>query len=93
MENQHQRISGYRELNQTEIDLINEIKTLGINIEAVVIRVQAHIREQRNDTGDNTPEEERLNAATPERFAAMSVTQFQTGLMYLTRAVGQPTHF
>lgn len=29
MENQHRQISGYRELSQTEIDLINKAKTLG----------------------------------------------------------------
>lgn len=28
MENQHQKIKGYRELNQEEIDLINESKDL-----------------------------------------------------------------
>lgn len=27
MENQHRKISGYRELTETEIDLMNEIKT------------------------------------------------------------------
>lgn len=93
MENQHQRISGYRDLSQQEIDLINEIKALGIAADAVVAKVQAHIQEQRNNVGNNATEEGRLNDATPERFAAMSKTEFQTGLMYLTRAVGQPTHF
>ena len=29
MENQHRRISGYRELSQTEIDLMNRIKAKG----------------------------------------------------------------
>ncbi len=29
MDNQHRQISGYRELSQTEIDLINKAKTLG----------------------------------------------------------------
>ena len=58
MENQHQKIKGYRDLSQEEIDLMNEIK-----------------------------------AATPERFAAMAKTDFQTGLMYLVRSVAQPTSF
>lgn len=29
MDNQHRKISGYRELNQDEIDLMNEIKAFG----------------------------------------------------------------
>ena len=36
MENQHRKISGYRELSQAEIDLMNEVKALGPTIEAVV---------------------------------------------------------
>lgn len=32
MENQHRKISGYRELSQEEIDLMNEIKAKGIEL-------------------------------------------------------------
>lgn len=38
MENQHRKIRGYRELNQVEIDLMNEIKTLGPQIEGVILK-------------------------------------------------------
>jgi len=36
MDNQHRKISGYRELNQDEIDAMNAIKALGPQIEAVI---------------------------------------------------------
>ena len=36
MENQHRKISGYRELDQSEIDAMNEIKALGPKIESVL---------------------------------------------------------
>jgi hypothetical protein len=36
MENQHRKISGYRELSQDEIDAMNAIKALGPKIEEVV---------------------------------------------------------
>ena len=39
MDNQHRKISGYRELSQEEIDLMNEIKALGPEIEAVITRL------------------------------------------------------
>lgn len=91
MENQHRKISGYRELSQDEIDLMNEIKALGPTIEAVVLRVQKHVARQREAAPANT--QERLDDATPERFAALGKTELQTGLMYLTRAVAQPTFF
>ena len=35
----------------------------------------------------------RLEDATPARFAALAKTDIQTALMYLTRAVAQPTFF
>jgi ABC-type Fe2+-enterobactin transport system substrate-binding protein len=103
MENQHRRISGYRELTQTEIDLMNEIKALGPQIEDVVEKIKAHNSEQRrvcfqsqdgNELAQaNHSEIERLDAATPERFSALAEDKLQTGLMYLTRAVAQPTSF
>lgn len=89
MDNQHRRISGYRELSQEEIDLMNKIKALGPMIEEVIVEVQEHIRSQKND-----PEAvDRHVDATPERFVALAKTEFQTGQMYLTRAVAQPTFF
>ena len=38
-------------------------------------------------------EDRRLDKATPERFLQLAQDEFQTGLMYLTRAVAQPTTF
>lgn len=109
MENQHRKITGYRDLSQTEIDLMNEIKALGTQIEAAVIKTQQHVNKQRMKALygcedfrplpntvvaiSDSDTLQRLDDATPERFAAMAKTEFQTGLMYLTRAVAQPTTF
>lgn len=41
MDNQHRKISGYRELSQEEIDLMNQIKALGPVIESVVAKLAA----------------------------------------------------
>ncbi len=100
MENQHQKIKGYRDLSQEEIDLMNEIKAIGPQVQAVIEKVQNHIATQRYnckcDAGQQVhdlDEWERLEVATPERFAAMAKTDFQTGLMCLVRSVAQPTSF
>lgn len=101
MENQHREIKGYRDLNQDEIDLINEIKMLGVKTESLLEKVEAHIRSQRKachiveqfEEIIDKDEHRRLELATPERFVALAKTEFQTGLMYLTRAVGQQTTF
>jgi fumarate hydratase class II len=36
MDNQHRKISGYRELSQEEIDLMNRIKSLGPTLQELV---------------------------------------------------------
>lgn len=91
MENQHRKITGYRELNQHEIDLMNAVKLLGKAQEEMLLQIQEYIKSQR-DNADST-DIQRMENATPERFAALAKTEFQTGLMYLTRAVAQPEFF
>lgn len=105
MENQHRKIRGYRELSQVEIDLMNEIKELGPQIEKVLTKVELHLINQQqaayraggsedlDKRAEGQDEVDRLSEATPKRFAALAKTDLQTGLMYLTRAVAQPTFF
>lgn len=40
MENQHEKISGYRDLSQDEIDLMNEVKRVGNTIEELVCKLR-----------------------------------------------------
>jgi hypothetical protein len=42
MENQHQKISGYRELSQDEIDLMNEVKAKGVELGELVEKIKAN---------------------------------------------------
>ena len=91
MENQHRKINGYRELSQAEIDLMNEIKALGPQIEAVCNQVKEHIEAQSDGAKDE--ELERLALADPRHWEYWGRTTGQTVLMYLTRAVAQPTFY
>lgn len=40
MENQHEKISGYRDLSRDEIDLMNEVKRVGNTIEKLVCKLR-----------------------------------------------------
>jgi hypothetical protein len=104
MENQHRKISGYRELSAEEIDLMNEIKALGSQFATTLSRVRGHIAQQRHactpaandgpsDLQVKDDETFRLHQAEPERWAAMAKTDMQTALMALVRAVAQPGSF
>lgn len=98
MENQHRKISGYRELSQVEIDLMNDIKKQGIALKEIIDRVNDYLSTQR-DAVDHMPQEQqveeefRLNDAEPEIWVFHAKKELQSGLMSLTRSVAQPTFF
>ena len=88
MDNQHRKIKGYRELNQDEIDLMNEIKEAGVRIGALVDKVN-----RINSATDDQDFAELVTRSQAMRWAAESKTDFQKGLMCLTRAVAKPEFF
>lgn len=42
MDNQHKKIKGYRDLSQTEIDLMNEGKALSVQVGEYIEKLQAN---------------------------------------------------
>lgn len=82
-----QKLTGYRELTQQEIDLINKIKATGSVLESLVQEVHDHLNSQVGDAFDSYIDLE------PFRWAEMGKQNLQTGLMFLTRSVAQPTTF
>jgi len=95
VDNQHRKISGYRELSQVEIDLMNAIKAFGPKLQELCDRVRTHVNDQMCAAGLDGQEAEvaRLVAASPNMWEAMGRTDLQRGLMQITHAVAQPTFF
>ena len=85
MENQHRKITDYRELSQAEIDLMNEIKAKGAELGALVKRLE--------DNQTRNTAEHGSGDAEPFRWIAIGKTHLQQGLMALTRAVAKPESF
>lgn len=86
MDNQHKKISGYRDLTQKEIDLMNEAKALEAKILAFHGKVQDGLTEQ-----SAIPEErDRQVAANAFRWHAIARTDIETGFMALVRSIAQP---
>jgi hypothetical protein len=80
MENQHRKIKGYRELNEVEIALMNEIKGFGAKIGEFIDNLQrANV-----EVGDTVPD---------PRWLAIGKTHLQEGLMALTRSIAKPDFF
>lgn len=88
MENQHRKITGYRELSQEEIDLMNEVKAKGVELAVLIHKI--------NNFNSNTKDEATANAvlgSQANRWVNIGRTDLQTGLMALTRAVAKPEFF
>ena len=79
MDNQHRKISGYRELSQDEIDLMNEIKFKGRELNQLVCRVAL------------LPVCETSAGMERERWVEYAGMNIETGVMQLIRAVALPT--
>jgi hypothetical protein len=90
MDNQHRSIKGYRDLSQTEIDLMNAIKNHGEATEALIQEVREHLNAQRSHDPD---ELKRITNAEPARWLSIARTHLQEGTMALVRSVAQPSSF
>ena len=103
MENQHRKITGYRELSQEEVDLMNRIKASGAELLALQAELLNKLSEDKiniYNAIDKAPYAEKFAAANAElarfeqaeplRWAAIGKTDIQTGIMALVRAVAQP---
>lgn len=95
MDNQHRKITGYRELSADEIALMNEIKNAGVSMQRLIEMVAGHFDEQAKAAAaaDSLEEIFRIRNAQPERWVGIARTHFQEGLMALTRSVAQPRSF
>lgn len=80
MENQHRKITGYRELSQDEIDLMNEIKSKGSELEKLIESLKA----ANANTGGH---------AIDLRWVSIGQTDLQKGIMALVRSVAKPESF
>ena len=84
MENQHREIKGYRELDRSEIDLMNRIKEMAAQVGQLVGELETVNRTQSGLISDSN--------ADP-RWVAIGKTDLQKGFMALTRSIAKPDFF
>lgn len=85
VENQHRQITGYRDLTQEEIALINNCKAFAQQVGELVERIGA-IPVSR------MPPDDGVTSHDP-RWLAIARTQLQQGFMALIRSIAKPTTF
>ena len=79
VDNQHKKITGYRDLSQFEINMMNDLKSMEETMRRMLGNLKAYID---NDTEDK----EAL------RWVAEARTCLETGMMYAIKAVARPTN-
>lgn len=85
MGNQHHKISGYRELDQAEIDLMNEVAQMAEEVGSLVERIQ-RTTIVRDAVNTNEP-------MFDQRWVDIGKTDLQTGFKALLRSIAKPGTF
>lgn len=80
MDNQHKKIAGYRDLSQEEIDLMNEVKQKGVELEQLISKLERLSMDTNRECNDYT-------------WLHEGKVSLQKGLMYLVRYIARPTTF
>ena len=92
---QQPKITGYRQLSEAEVALMNEAKALGAQCGALVEKLRSMPRTP-DVPADFNPETAAFADGPPtidQRWVSIGATDLQTGIMALVRAIAQPTTF
>lgn len=81
------KITGYRQLSQSEADLINEGKALAEQVGAWVAKLRQH-----PNIGGPEPTGDALSPLD-QRWISIGATDLQRGFMAVIRGIAQPTTF
>ena len=87
MENQHRKIAGYRELSQTEIDLMNEGKALAEQCGAYIAKLRGY------PEWDGVGADGTHSPTLDQRWISIGATDLQRGFMAVIRGIAQPSTF
>lgn len=82
------KITGYRQLSQAEVDLMNEGKRLAEQVGAYIAKLRRH-PDAMTTNAPNALDEVPLD----QRWIIAGETQLQQGFMAVMRGIAQPTTF
>ena len=96
MKDQHEKIKGYRDLSQKEIDLMNQLKDKGKEVGDLLAELHEMRMAQLQTLNEGFDAVDGLNRAKlTESFRCMEqgANFVQTGMMWSIRAVALPDSF
>lgn len=93
MDNQHKKITGYRDLSQEEIDLMNEVKEHAEATRHLVHRIEMVLIKQSQERTESQVEPPHSVVTEPLHWMKEGRTDLQKGYMSPVRSIAQPTSF
>ena len=99
MDNQHLKITGYRDLTEQEIALMNEIKAKAAEVGVLCEKLQQTLLPPPAEVGEVdmacgcTILEISVSEVETDRWLRIGQDHLQQGFMALTRAVARPCSF
>jgi len=97
MKDQHKKITGYRDLSQQEIDLMNLIKKKGEEMGLLLKTIEEMRLDQRNMAGilrtEVIEDVSKTDISESMRCLALAKTNMQQGLMWAVRGIALPQSF
>lgn len=85
------KITGYRQLNKQEVDLMNEGKALAEQCGAYIEKLRKQKKEHYPKSPDT--EEFTMGVDLDQRWISIGATDLQRGFMAVIRGIAQPTTF
>ena len=86
------KITGYRQLSEAEVALMNEGKALAEACGAYVAKLRTH-QDVAGSRGNIGQPDTRLAPPLDQRWVSMGASDLQVGFMKLIRGIAQPTTF
>ena len=84
------KITGYRQLSEAEVALMNEGKALAEQCGAYIAKLRKHPGTREDGTAPTLPG---MQPALDQRWVNIGATQLQQGFMAVIRGIAQPTTF
>lgn len=80
------KVTGYRQLTEAEVKLMNEGKALAEQCGAYIAKLREH-------TGPKTSDDDPAKLSLDQRWISIGATDLQRGFMAVIRGIAQPTTF
>ena len=81
------KVTGYRQLSEDEVALMNEGKALAEQCGAFVAKLRSY------EPNDTVPEGFKPGSTLDQRWISIGATDLQRGFMAIIRGIAQPTTF